>query len=174
MADELKTCGKCGQSKPLGEFAAGRRFADGLQPWCRSCFRAYAHARRQDPDIAAKERTYHADYYQRKQATGEYGLSQRKSRLKRQYGISLNEYVSMLVAQGQKCAICGSPSPNREGADSFDVDHDHKTGKVRGLLCKDCNLTIGTAHDSPEALRKAADYLERYEGLPSVDTGEQT
>jgi len=40
------------------------------------------------------------------------------------------------VAQGQKCAICGSDSPNRVGADSFDIDHDHTTGKVRGLLCE--------------------------------------
>jgi len=158
---ETKTCKKCGLDKPLGEFAVGRRFADGLQPWCRTCFQSYAHARRQDPETAAKERAYHQDYYQRKQATGEYGLNQRKSRLKRQYGISLNEYINLLVAQGQKCAICGSTSPQREGADSFDVDHDHATGKVRGLLCKDCNLMVGNAHDNPTTLRKAADYLER-------------
>jgi hypothetical protein len=158
---DTKKCGRCGQEKLVGEFNAGRRYADGLQPWCRSCYHDYRQAWRQDPVNAAHEKAYHKERYDRMQATGEYNLNQRKSRLKKKYGISLNEYVALLVKQGQKCAICGSPSPNREGADSFDVDHDHKTGKVRGLLCKNCNLMIGNALDTPAFLRKGADYLEQ-------------
>lgn len=170
---ETKKCGRCEQEKALGEFNQGRRYADGLQPWCKSCFQAYHHAWRQDPDNKERDRKYHKDRYDRMQATGEYGLNQRKSILKRKYGISLNEYVNMLVAQGQKCAICGSDSPNREGADSFDVDHDHETGKVRGLLCKDCNLMIGNARDSSDNLRKGANYLDKHKTLPEAGIGEQ-
>lgn len=82
----------------------------------------------------------------------------RKRHYKWRYGISLEQYNEMVVAQDGRCAICRGP-PTRNGR--LYVDHDHKTGKVRGLLCWEDNLVLGQAKDSPERLRAAAEYLER-------------
>lgn len=75
--------------------------------------------------------------------------------LKRQYGISLEVYEAMVKEQNNQCAICKT---NKE---KFDVDHDHITGKVRGLLCHYCNVLLGQAFDNPDTLEKAATYLRR-------------
>ncbi len=66
----------------------------------------------------------------------------------------------MLATQGGRCAICETDEP-RGRHSTFNVDHNHETGVVRGLLCCDCNLSIGKLGDDPARLRAAADYLER-------------
>lgn len=72
------------------------------------------------------------------------------------YGLKKGEYDKLLEAQGGVCAICKEPRNYR-----LAVDHDHKTGLVRGLLCKMCNgKTLPSVRDNPETLRAAADYLE--------------
>jgi hypothetical protein len=63
----------------------------------------------------------------------------RKSMLKRQYGLTLEDYETMLVTQGGVCKMCGGPPGKRMLA----VDHDHETGKIRGLLCVRCNVGLG-------------------------------
>lgn len=72
------------------------------------------------------------------------------------YGITKVEYDVMAAAQGGQCAICG---------DTFNetacVDHDHKTGKVRGLLCNPCNIGLGGFKDDPVRLAAAVRYLQR-------------
>jgi hypothetical protein len=75
------------------------------------------------------------------------------------YGLTLAGYNELLDRQGGGCAICATPEPGGRGR--FHVDHDHKTGIVRGLLCHACNVGIGNLGDDPERLRAAADYLER-------------
>jgi hypothetical protein len=70
------------------------------------------------------------------------------------HGITLNEYNDMLAFQGGVCAICRG-TPNR-----FDVDHDHVSGRVRGLLCNPCNQGLGYFHDNTTAMRTAITYLE--------------
>jgi hypothetical protein len=84
--------------------------------------------------------------------------------LRDSFGISLEEYHEMLAAQGGKCAICGNGNDGtRHGKlKALAVDHCHKTGKVRGLLCESCNQGIGKLKDDPSVLRKAADYIERH------------
>lgn len=79
-------------------------------------------------------------------------------RLKRSYGIDLREYRAMLVEQNGSCAICAGP-PVR--AKAYDVDHDHVTGDVRGLLCNSCNQMLGHARDRIETLLAGAEYLRR-------------
>ena len=76
--------------------------------------------------------------------------------LKRKYGISLDEYYQMLEAQDNKCAICPT---NITDLGSAHVDHDHETGKVRGLLCDCCNIGLGHFRDNSNTLYSAADYL---------------
>lgn len=88
---------------------------------------------------------------------------ERASRIKKEYGITMQDAEAMLSAQGGGCAICAKPlSIAQEGkaaADYSHVDHCHTTGKVRGILCNNCNHGVGKFMDSPELLRKAANYL---------------
>jgi hypothetical protein len=81
----------------------------------------------------------------------------RTASLKR-YGLTKSTYDAMFVAQNGVCKICNCPEirPNW----SLPVDHDHNTGKVRGLLCANCNAAIGLMKDSPDRLRSAAQYLD--------------
>lgn len=68
----------------------------------------------------------------------------------------------MLAAQGGKCAICESTSPGGRWNKNFFVDHEHDSGRVRALLCHNCNAGIGHFFDDIERLRKAIAYLEWY------------
>jgi hypothetical protein len=78
-------------------------------------------------------------------------------RLRRTYGITAEQYEQMLAGQGGVCAICGTPPKSKR----LHVDHDHKTGLVRGLLCWICNRKVlPAARDKSVVLRGAADYLD--------------
>lgn len=87
-----------------------------------------------------------------KQAVG------RKQRLK-QFNLTPSQYDEMLKAQNFTCAICGVDNPGRSNIKHFPVDHCHKTGRVRGLLCHHCNLALGTVKDDVNILRKMIQYL---------------
>lgn len=87
---------------------------------------------------------------------------QKNSRLKKFFGITLEDYERMFQEQDGKCAICSKPQGNNK---RLAVDHNHKTGKVRGLLCWICNSAIGKFHDDPLLLNKASDYLIKHDGI---------
>lgn len=85
----------------------------------------------------------------------------------RSYGLTIQNYNEMLESQNNCCAICSSLDTRTKRSahltDSYYVvDHDHKTGLVRGLLCGHCNTALGLFNDSVENLRKAIEYLERH------------
>lgn len=82
----------------------------------------------------------------------------RNARLKRLYGIDVGHYNSLFVLQHQRCAICSAPRPTINDY-TFKLDHCHKTGAIRGILCNKCNLLLGLAKDSPSVLSRAAKYL---------------
>lgn len=79
--------------------------------------------------------------------------------LKTQYGMTVAEYEAMLSAQGNKCRICALPFKARATVGGPEVDHDHATNRVRGLLCHHCNKLLGHAKDNPQILTNAAYYL---------------
>ncbi len=79
---------------------------------------------------------------------------QRNARLQRDYGITHAQYVEMEIAQDGRCAIC-----HKRPAGHLHIDHDHATGKVRGLLCGNCNTALGLLQDEPHLLDRAAEYL---------------
>jgi hypothetical protein len=83
----------------------------------------------------------------------------RKNTLK-QFGLTQEDYDKMLHSQNGHCAICGNGTNGNKK--NFCVDHDHETGKVRGLLCHNCNVSVGLMKESPLLLRKAAEYLESF------------
>lgn len=84
----------------------------------------------------------------------------RDYQLLRKFGLTREEYDRMLAGQGGCCAICGSTDTGSKNKGQFSVDHDHVSGKVRGLLCTRCNTGLGLFRDSCEFLGKAITYLE--------------
>lgn len=139
-----KACFTCGAVRPLEEFCVDRRRSDGRRGSCRPCTRAAdcryrAQRRARDPEG--------------------YSAKLRRSNLRNAYGITPEHYDEMFERQGGRCAICEKPkTPKRRLA----VDHDHKTGKVRALLCTRCNPAIGYFLDDPQLLARAAVYLHEW------------
>jgi len=88
--------------------------------------------------------------------SGKKSIADRKSHLKRKFGLTEAEYDELLADQGGGCAICGEPPA--DGV-SLHVDHDHDTGAVRGLLCMRCNNALGLFREDAALLTEAAHYL---------------
>lgn len=81
----------------------------------------------------------------------------------KQYGLTVDDYFNMLSKQGGKCQICGTDDPKGRGKmRPFAVDHCHKTGKVRALLCHRCNGALGMVSDQQEILEKMINYLKEH------------
>ena len=80
---------------------------------------------------------------------------------KYRYGIEPEEWNIKFEAQGKRCAICNTDGKKfKKGpGHGWRTDHDHKTGKFRGILCHPCNVSIGMAQDDPKILQRAAQYL---------------
>jgi len=98
------------------------------------------------------------DYVRGSRCLAHARASRRRSQIKSTYGLDHEQYQALAAFQDHRCAICGNHQLVKELA----VDHDHKTGEVRGLLCLTCNHKIlGGAHDSALVLRRAVEYLER-------------
>jgi len=76
----------------------------------------------------------------------------------RLYGVSRDDYAELLVEQNNVCALCGTDPGDRALA----VDHDHRSGSIRGLLCSTCNTGLGALRDDPQLLRRAISYLEAH------------
>ena len=77
----------------------------------------------------------------------------------RRHGITLQDYDKMFAEQNGKCKICGTEKVGNKQCGRFLVDHDHKTDKIRGLLCQSCNVLLGQAKDDTEILMSAVQYL---------------
>lgn len=143
----MKTCTVCKETLDYSHFHNSKVTKDGYGYRCRQC------------DKKAREK------YRETNRERFYLVSRRKN-LKFQYGISLEEYEELLKAQGGCCAICGSFNNNTTGKKrnwNFSVDHCHESGKVRGLLCNNCNRGLGLLGDTEESLKKALNYLEKKE-----------
>lgn len=78
--------------------------------------------------------------------------------LRKRFGIEYSDYLSLMSSQGGVCASCGMPPSSL----FLSVDHCHLTGRIRGLLCSNCNAGIGLLGDDLAGLRKAVLYLERF------------
>ena len=148
---KIKKCSKCGFEKLVGCFDKRKKNADGLDGWCRECKKIYRDEYRQnnrEAVIAATKNwaAQHPELVKKKY---------QKNRLK-QYGITPEEKQTVFEFQKGLCAICEAPltRPN--------VDHDHRTGATRGLLCWRCNSALGKFQDKVERLQRAVEYLTNY------------
>jgi hypothetical protein len=139
----MKTCTKCAVEQPLENFYEDkRRGPRGVAPGTRI-------ARCKKCHTSQSREQYQANHSRER-------ARQRSYNLRINYGLTTAEYDSLLEEQGGGCAICSGTDSERRLA----VDHCHDTGKVRGLLCTACNVSLGRFKDDPELLVSAAIYLE--------------
>lgn len=103
--------------------------------------------------LANKERL---SEYKRERHKRRKHLESARSRM-RLYGITQDQFDSLLAAQDHSCAVCRTQDPGKRG--TFFVDHCHASGAVRGLLCLQCNVVLGMSQDNPDTLRRAISYL---------------
>ena len=133
-----RTCRVCGTTKPLENFYKCNRKGgnpEARHTECKECAKARVTAAH-DPE------------------------RYRRDHLRRQYGITPEQYDEMLNKQQGTCAVCGTDTPgNSRRTTYFVVDHCHTTQKVRGLLCHQCNTALGLIKDNPETLAKMIGYL---------------
>jgi hypothetical protein len=108
----------------------------------------YAEHKKEDN---VRSRQYHKDHKE------ENAVRCRRNALERRYGLATADYDRMFADQNGVCAICDH-SPNGR---KLDVDHDHLTDRIRGLLCSSCNIMLGGANDSQDTLAKAIEYLRQ-------------
>lgn len=136
-----KTCTKCKIDKPLDAFSKHSKGKHGRNTACKECKNQQARAfyAENSEEILSRQRNRENEYaYQ----------------IKKRYGITIEEYDAMLERQSGVCAICKKHRGKR-----LSVDHCHTTGKVRGLLCNQCNLALGKFEDNIDALKAAVEYL---------------
>lgn len=132
VIDGKKKCPKCLDVFPVEHF--GLRSNGNVNSYCPAC----KNKTRKEWDKA--NRTYEFN---------------RNANLKKNFGLTIEDYQSMLDSQGGVCKICGKKTDK-----PLFVDHCHHTNKIRGLLCTHCNTGIGMFFDNPELLRAAIEYLE--------------
>ena len=134
----MKNCSYCGETKPITMFHRNKRSKDGRQQRCAACSKIYR----------LEYREKHPD---RLRATN------RKAYIKCVYGVSAEQYDTMLNEQGGVCYICRNACPTGR---RLSIDHDHTTGAIRALLCRGCNVGLGHFKDNTDLLLKAVDYLK--------------
>lgn len=143
--DVTKACHSCLRERPLSDFAKNKKAKDGLQYHCRSCqserFRAW---RERNVDLSRAK--------------------WRDQQMRSVWGIGVAEYNALHEAQGGVCAICLEPetSKHRGRVRRLAIDHDHETGRIRGLLCTQCNTALGKFRDSESRLLRAVAYLRQH------------
>ncbi|WP_127503488.1 endonuclease VII domain-containing protein [Actinoplanes solisilvae] len=130
VPDGHRFCPDCGEVKPLDSFPRSRGGTGGRGRYCKPCHNARGVESR--TRLHGSTREYH---------------------LRHRYGIGQAEFDEMLLMQGGLCAICEADDPQH-------VDHDHRTGRVRGILCFNCNGGLGQFRDNPVFLAGAITYLK--------------
>ena len=149
----LRKCTMCGlEAKTDDElilFTIGRGSKHGRQNRCKKC-ESKKHTEKYGGEYARA-------YDKRKRIDGcpRFNRSTRNTKLKLNYGITLDIFEQMVMEQGNKCKICGSDNNDR----TLHVDHCHTTLKIRGLLCSKCNSGLGMFNDNTEMLQLAINYL---------------
>jgi hypothetical protein len=111
-----------------------------------------------------KDKTREYERQQRRFHPERTKLSVHKCSLKRNYGMTVEQYHEMQIKQDFCCGICGSKESGSKRCDKLFVDHDHDTGKIRGLLCHKCNMALGVFKNK-QLLEKAISYLDKYEEM---------
>lgn len=151
--DNGKMCPECNfwlpktAFKKLTSYAALKKYPDGYYWCCSDCFRK-------------KEWTYkEGEEPNNRRARRRNKRLRRITSVEYTYGLSEKDYLEKISEQNNVCAICGTKQEGKV----LCVDHNHNTGKVRGLLCHNCNIGLGNFKDNPKILESAIEYLKKYQ-----------
>jgi hypothetical protein len=167
----IKKCIHCKENKSAIEFNYNASCKDRLTPACKDCLRLQRKRRELKNKVTVLEKTcvkctrlLPSQFYLLNKSCKD-GLNgwckecAKDAVLQNKYGITLDKYKTMLIAQNHSCAICKTKDPMGPTGE-FVVDHCHTSGKVRGLLCNHCNTGLGKLGDTVESLEKAISYLK--------------
>ena len=140
MFDKLP-CTRCKQTKNLNNFTKVKLTTNlrGYDAWCKQCHAETSKLWRQNNKDTLRMIII---------------AKQKRRSVIRSYGITPTYYNKLVILQDGRCAICKC-IPNRD----LDIDHCHESGEIRGLLCSNCNKTLGMFKNDPELLQNAIDYL---------------
>jgi ribosomal protein L34E len=138
----MKKCNICLLVKPFDEFVKRKNRPNGIQAYCKKCH---------NENMKSKDRS-------------EYN---RKFSLNKSYGITIEEYNKMFTNQNGCCAICKVhiTEINQKRKKHLSIDHNHRNGKIRGLLCDKCNRGIGLLQDDVQILLNAFNYLNNQQNI---------
>lgn len=159
-SDVAKVCTKCKVPKTEADFGSDKTFPGGRHPWCKQCRRESQRVRSREPEVRAERaRKLHTRRHANVEAKAAHFTKSQMYGLRARYGITIDMLLVMFRLQGGVCAICGA-APRVGMRRGLYVDHDHATGRVRGLLCHGCNIGLGGFRDNTASLAAAARYLE--------------
>lgn len=165
----VKVCSKCATEKLLSDFSPSKKGKFGVFCYCKKCSSVLALERYRKDIVKnrSKRKENRLKNLEKARLNSRNQYQKNKSKHKnyslKKYNIDLIEYKTMLKNQNNCCALC--KKSELDFTKSLAVDHDHKTGRVRALLCEKCNVGLGSFKDNPELLRKAADYIDFYKNL---------
>jgi len=161
-----KVCSGCKQDKPFNAFYSyvdrrlGVRYYSSQCGKCKNAYGRNHYANNKEAAAKRKRRWYRRNRESILAAARSRPDRDYHAKKLRGYGMDVEAYEGMQKRQGRVCAICRQP-PNGKRVERLSVDHDHETGKVRGLLCRRCNAALGLCHDSIEWLQEAMKYLTK-------------
>jgi len=158
MERHMKKCNKCNISKSLEEFRFIRKNKNGTDLYksqCNECFNKHYLEKYRNKTEEERQQIY-TD--KKNKTTFE---SRKDWRLKYRFGITLEEYESMLEQQNNKCYICETYIQGKD----IKVDHSHKTKKVRKLLCHNCNTALGLLGEKITLFEKCIDYIKQHDNF---------
>jgi hypothetical protein len=149
-----RICTLCKTYKPFAEFYVDRRNPHGFTAQCQMCMRARDKVRRGTPEGKLASQT-------RWKTWRENNPEKFRNQWMRKYGITGAQYDDMYTRQNGKCLICETVTPRKTGprGRNLHIDHCHKHGKIRGLICGHCNSGLGQFREDAKLLLKAAHYL---------------
>jgi hypothetical protein len=151
---KVKVCSSCKLQKAIECFSPSPAYKDGFRGQCKKCRTAYQREyEKTEAGRISMLRHKKTDGYKRRQAA----IFQSKRRYAR-YGLSKTEFQDLLARQGGRCAICGTTEPGGKHG-TFNIDHCHETGRVRGILCQRCNIALASLGDSLDGVMRFARYL---------------
>lgn len=150
-----KICTRCKQNKEISEFSKDALAKDGYRYGCKVCLRKA----RKIPTREQKDIENLRDK-ERRANNPEFAEKRWNKDLEKKYGITSVQYDQMLEQQDHRCAICKSLDSGGNLGMKWPIDHCHKTGLVRGLLCTPCNIGLGKFSDNRGLIRQAIIYLK--------------
>lgn len=164
-----KVCPRCKDLKTRTEFHVESARKDKMSYRCKECQSVVdreRHSRERDKRLKQQKAWYQKDPKSRIQKVKDWIVKnpERRKATKRKndlaaYGLTVEQFEALSRSQGDSCAICHGPPAGKYKI--LVVDHDHKTDKVRGLLCSPCNMGIGLLKDDPIIVLAAAEYLRQ-------------